>query len=121
VLATASLQTGRFTLVEALLCGARIAQLSEDPGRTLEMLIWAIEIAREEIILPFIQVQANSIIRRVVDLLAPVHGHVDYLCKTTQSLCAPWEMLGIVQPAVALNRAFTWEPAVRALCIKRKL
>jgi hypothetical protein len=45
VLATASLQTGRFTLVEALLCGARIAQLSEDPGRTLEMLIWAIEIA----------------------------------------------------------------------------
>jgi LuxR family transcriptional regulator, maltose regulon positive regulatory protein len=50
-----------------------------------------------------------------------VHGHVDYLCKTTQSLCAPWEMLGIVQPAVALNRAFTWEPAVRALCIKRKL
>ena len=57
VLATASPQTGRFTLVEALLCGARIAQLSEDPGRTLEMLIWAIEIAREEIILPFIQMQ----------------------------------------------------------------
>ena len=57
VLATASPLTGRFTLVEALLCGARIAQLSEDPGRTLEMLIWAIEIAREEIILPFIHVQ----------------------------------------------------------------
>jgi LuxR family maltose regulon positive regulatory protein len=57
VLATASPQTGRFTLVEALLCGARIAQLSEDPGRTLEMLIWAIEIAREEIILPFLQTQ----------------------------------------------------------------
>ena len=46
VLATASPQTGRFTLVEALLCGARIAQLDEDPGRTLEMLIWAIEIGR---------------------------------------------------------------------------
>jgi LuxR family transcriptional regulator, maltose regulon positive regulatory protein len=57
VLATASAQTGRFTLVEALLCGARIAQLSEDPGRTLEMLIWAIEVAREEIILPFLQMQ----------------------------------------------------------------
>ena len=57
VLATASPQTRRFTLVEALLCGARIAQLSEDPGRTLEMLIWAIEIAREEIILPFLQTQ----------------------------------------------------------------
>jgi LuxR family maltose regulon positive regulatory protein len=57
VLATASTQTGRFTLVEALLCGARIAQLSVDPGRTLEMLIWAIEMAREEIILPFLQMQ----------------------------------------------------------------
>ncbi|HTQ93416.1 MAG TPA: LuxR C-terminal-related transcriptional regulator, partial [Streptosporangiaceae bacterium] len=57
VLATASPQTGRYTLVEALLCGARIAQLSEDPGRTLEMLIWAIEIARDEITLPFLQMQ----------------------------------------------------------------
>jgi LuxR family maltose regulon positive regulatory protein len=57
VLATPSPQTGRFTVVEALLCGARIAQLGEDPGRTLEMLIWAIEIARGEIILPFAQTQ----------------------------------------------------------------
>jgi LuxR family maltose regulon positive regulatory protein len=57
VLATPSPQTGRFTVVEALLCGARIAQLDEDPGRTLEMLIWAIEIARDEIILPFAQTQ----------------------------------------------------------------
>lgn len=55
VLATPSPQTGRVTVVEALLCGARIAQLDEDPGRTLEMLIWAIEIARDEIILPFAQ------------------------------------------------------------------
>jgi LuxR family maltose regulon positive regulatory protein len=53
VLATASPQAGRFTLVETLLCGAQIAQLSDDPGRALEMLIRAIEIAREEIILPF--------------------------------------------------------------------
>src|SRR6185437_9922006 len=57
VLATPSSQTGRLTVVEALLCGARIAQLDEDPGRTLEMLIWAIEIARDEIILPFAQMQ----------------------------------------------------------------
>jgi LuxR family maltose regulon positive regulatory protein len=55
VLATPSPQTGRLTVVEALLCGARIAQLDEDPGRTLEMLIWAIEIARDEIVLPFAQ------------------------------------------------------------------
>jgi LuxR family maltose regulon positive regulatory protein len=54
VLATASPQTGRYTLVDALLCGARIAQLDDDPGRALEMLIRAIEIARGEIILPFL-------------------------------------------------------------------
>jgi LuxR family maltose regulon positive regulatory protein len=57
VLATASPQAGRFTLVEALLCGAQVAQLSEDPGRALEMLIRAIEIARGEIILPFTRLQ----------------------------------------------------------------
>jgi LuxR family maltose regulon positive regulatory protein len=57
VLATASSQTGRFTLVDALLCAARIAQLSDDPGRTLEMLIRALEIARGEIVLPFISVR----------------------------------------------------------------
>jgi LuxR family maltose regulon positive regulatory protein len=57
VLATASAQTGRYTLVDALLCGARIAQLSEDPGRVLEMLSRAIEIARDEIILPFLPLQ----------------------------------------------------------------
>ena len=53
MLATASPQAGRRTLVDALLCGAQVAQLSEDPGRALEMLIRAIEIARAEIILPF--------------------------------------------------------------------
>jgi LuxR family transcriptional regulator, maltose regulon positive regulatory protein len=57
VLATPSPQTGRFTVVEALLCGARIAQLDEDPGRALEMIIWAVEIGRDEIILPFAQMQ----------------------------------------------------------------
>jgi len=56
-LATASPQAARFTLVEALLCGAQVAQLSEDPGRALEMLIRAIEIARGEIILPFTRLQ----------------------------------------------------------------
>jgi LuxR family maltose regulon positive regulatory protein len=54
VLATASPQAGRYTLVDALLCGARIAQLDDDPGRALEMLIRATEIARGEIILPFL-------------------------------------------------------------------
>jgi LuxR family maltose regulon positive regulatory protein len=56
-LATDSPQVGRFTLVEALLCGAQIAQQSEDPGRALEMLIRAIEIGRGEIVLPFTRLQ----------------------------------------------------------------
>jgi LuxR family maltose regulon positive regulatory protein len=54
VLATPSPQAGRYTLVDALLCDARIAQLSEDPGRALEILIRALEVSREEIILPFL-------------------------------------------------------------------
>ena len=41
-------------LVEAMLCDAQIAQLSDDPGRALEVLIRALEIARGEIILPFV-------------------------------------------------------------------
>ena len=53
VLATASPQAGRLTLVDGLLCGAQVAQLSEDPGRALEMLIRAIEVAQGEIVLPF--------------------------------------------------------------------
>jgi len=57
VLATASPQAGRVTLVDALLCGAQIAQLNEDPGRALEMLIRAMEVARGEIILPFVRVR----------------------------------------------------------------
>ena len=56
-LAAASPRAGRVALVEALLCGAQVAQSSEDPGRALEMLIRAIEIARKEIILPFTRLQ----------------------------------------------------------------
>ena len=56
-LATSSPQAGRFTLVEALLCGAQVAQLNEDFGCALEMLIRAIDIARGEIILPFMRLQ----------------------------------------------------------------
>jgi LuxR family maltose regulon positive regulatory protein len=56
-LAADSPQAGRVVLVEALLCDARIAQLDDDPGRALETLVRALEIARGEIILPFLQVR----------------------------------------------------------------
>jgi LuxR family maltose regulon positive regulatory protein len=57
VLTTPSAQTGRFALVEALLCDARITQLSGDRGRTLEILLRAIELAQGEVVLPFLHVK----------------------------------------------------------------
>ena len=57
VLTTPSAQTGRFVLVEAMLCDAEIAQRSDDPGRALEILIRALEIAQGEIVLPFLNVK----------------------------------------------------------------
>ena len=57
VQATPSTQTGRFALVEAMLCDAQIAQRSDDPGRALEILIRALEVARGEIVLPFLHVK----------------------------------------------------------------
>jgi LuxR family transcriptional regulator, maltose regulon positive regulatory protein len=57
VLAVASPQAGRLVLVDALLGDARIAQLSHDPGRALEIIVRALEIARGEIIVPFLQAE----------------------------------------------------------------
>jgi LuxR family maltose regulon positive regulatory protein len=57
VLAIPSAQTGRFAVVEAMLYDARVAQLSDDSGRALEVLIRALELARGEIILPFLHVK----------------------------------------------------------------
>jgi len=57
ILAAASPQAGRLVLVDGLLCDARIAQLDHDPARALEILVRALEIARGEIILPFLQVR----------------------------------------------------------------
>ena len=54
VLATPSTQSGRFALVEAMLYDAQIAQLSGDPGRAIEVLVRALEVARGDIILPFV-------------------------------------------------------------------
>ena len=54
VLTTPSAQTGRLTLVDAMLCDAQVTLESGDPGRALEILIHAIEVARDEIKLPFL-------------------------------------------------------------------
>jgi len=57
VLTTPSTQLGRFAVVEAMLCDAQIAQLSDETGRALEILIRALEVAQADIILPFVQVE----------------------------------------------------------------
>jgi LuxR family maltose regulon positive regulatory protein len=57
VLATPSAQTGRFELVEALLHDAQITLRRDDQVRALEILIRACEVAREDIVLPFLQVK----------------------------------------------------------------
>jgi LuxR family maltose regulon positive regulatory protein len=54
VLSTPSAQTGRLTLVEAMLCDARITLQTGAPGHALEILVRAIEVARGEIKLPFL-------------------------------------------------------------------
>jgi LuxR family transcriptional regulator, maltose regulon positive regulatory protein len=57
VLATPSVQAGRFVLVEAFLCAAQIALLSGEPDRALEILSRALDLARGEIVLPFLRVK----------------------------------------------------------------
>ncbi len=55
VLATPGTQAGRFVLVEAFLCDARIAQLNGEPDRALEILIRALDVAHGEVVLPFLR------------------------------------------------------------------
>ena len=57
VLATPGTQAGRFVLVEAFLCDAQIAQRSGEPERALEILIRALDVARGEVVLPFLRMK----------------------------------------------------------------
>jgi LuxR family maltose regulon positive regulatory protein len=57
VLAQPSALVARYMLVEALLCDAQIAQADGEPGRALEIVIRALEVARGEIVLPFLQAE----------------------------------------------------------------
>ena len=76
VLTTPSAQTGRFLLVEAMLCDAEIAQRSDDPGRALEILIRALEIAQGEIVLPFLNMKDvfGALLTRHPTCCRPVAG-----------------------------------------------
>jgi LuxR family transcriptional regulator, maltose regulon positive regulatory protein len=56
VLATPGRLVGRYGLAEAMLCDAQIALLNDDPGHALEMTWGAIELAQDDIVLPFLAV-----------------------------------------------------------------
>jgi LuxR family maltose regulon positive regulatory protein len=53
VLTSAPRRPGRHVLVEAMLLGARIAELEHDTGRALEMITNALDVAQPELVLPF--------------------------------------------------------------------
>jgi LuxR family transcriptional regulator, maltose regulon positive regulatory protein len=57
VLTTTSKLVSRYNLAEAMLCDAQIAQLKSDPARALEMITGAIELAHDDIVLPFFAVR----------------------------------------------------------------
>jgi LuxR family transcriptional regulator, maltose regulon positive regulatory protein len=58
VLTATSTMMSRYNLLEAMLCDAQIAQLKGDPGRALEMIAAAIELAQDDIVLPFFATRA---------------------------------------------------------------
>jgi LuxR family maltose regulon positive regulatory protein len=55
VLTAAPRQAGRYTLVEAMLASARIAEREHDTDRTLELITNALDVAQSDIVLPFVQ------------------------------------------------------------------
>jgi len=57
VLTAASTLVSRYTLTEAMLCDAQIAQLKGEPGRALEMIAGAIELADNDFALPFLGIR----------------------------------------------------------------
>jgi LuxR family maltose regulon positive regulatory protein len=57
-LTATSTMVSRYNLLEAMLCDAQIAQLKGGPGRALEMIAAAIELAQDDIVLPFFATRA---------------------------------------------------------------
>src|SRR5205807_7601647 len=59
VLTATSTLVSRYNLLEAMLWDARIAQLKDNPGRALEMIAAAMELAQDDIVLPFFAMQGE--------------------------------------------------------------
>jgi LuxR family maltose regulon positive regulatory protein len=55
VLTATRTQFSRYVLVDAMLLDARIAELRKDTSRALEMITNALDVARTELVLPFVE------------------------------------------------------------------
>jgi LuxR family maltose regulon positive regulatory protein len=100
VLTTPSAQTGRFALVEALLCDARVAQSSDDRGRALEILLRAIELAQGEIVLPFLHVKDTfaALLARHPDVASRWPAPIDATTETAALVPAPRSPRDLPEP-----------------------
>jgi LuxR family maltose regulon positive regulatory protein len=100
VLSTPSAQTSRFILVETMLCDARIALATEDAGRTLEILIRAIEVARGEIVLPFLRVKDtfDDLLARHPDVADRWPGSLPGRAQAPPLVPAQWQPHDLADP-----------------------
>jgi len=105
VLANPSVLTGRYMLVEALLCDAQIAQLDGEPGRALEVVIRALEVARGEIVLPFLQ--AEDLFAALLERHPAVAGQWPVPSPRTPAESAPERVITRVLPEPLTQRELT--------------
>jgi len=105
VLAHPSALAGRYMLVEALLCDAQIAQADGEPGRALEIVIRALEVARGEIVLPFLQ--AEDLFAALLDRHPAVAGQWPVPRPRTAAESAPERVITQVLPDPLTQRELT--------------
>jgi LuxR family transcriptional regulator, maltose regulon positive regulatory protein len=105
VLANPSALAGRYLLVEALLCDAQIAQLDGEPGRALEIVIRALEVARGEIVLPFLQ--AEDLFAALLERHPAVAGQWPVPRPRTAAESAPERVITRVLPEPLTQRELT--------------
>jgi len=117
VLAVPSTQTGRFALVEALLHDAQITLRRDDPVRALEILIRACEVARGEIVLPFLQVK--DVFTTLLARHADVAGQWPVPCPRLPAEATG--LPGAARPGTAVSRDLPEPLTQRELTILRFL
>jgi LuxR family maltose regulon positive regulatory protein len=118
ILATPSMLVSRYNLAEAMLYDAQIAQLNDDPGRAFEMTWGAIELAQDDIVLPFLALYGTfaPLLARHPALAArwprpPHSGPVDVSFPTAQQAAQLLDPLTQREQAVLRFLATSLSPA----------